>query len=506
MAKADMLSRLINTLTKAEKRYFRLYTALQQGSKDYVNLFDLLEKQAVNSTADLKKMFQQQYPGCSYDVCSKYLYKVLLDCLLHLRMQKHPTMALATGILKSEILFERSLHEDALRQLNKVQASAMDNEKHLLLLWAQQQEIQLLHLLNFPGITEEELRHKQSGIDQTIHTIQQVRQQTALYEIIRHRLLYRGSTRSIRQQEDLDELSTVMPPPLASSMVSMKVHLLFQAHYFLITGDHPAALRIFHTLNQLLETHPALFEDTPADHLLVIEGILDSLRAGKHYTELLQFLDKVKRFKSNSPYFEVMLQRLLFIYELGSYIDSGNFKSALLLQKQYAPLLEKNIYLLDISKQAEIHLYKALVYLGNEDINNAHNSIEQVLQQSNLYSALPIYRTFRLVHLLIQYELGNYDYIRYETRAFRRHLQPDTKRSYLLERTVIKFLSAGEVPSIYSFRNMLWKKISASFDKIRADKYERQQLRIFDFSAWIEARLKKKSLGEILKEKYERGL
>jgi hypothetical protein len=162
------------------------------------------------------------------------------------------------------------------------------------------------------------------------------------------------------------------------------------------------------------------------------------------------------------------------------------------------------MYLLDIGKQAEIYLYQALVHLGNDDINQAHNCIEQVLQQSSLYSSLPIYRTFRLVHLLIQYELGNYEYIRYETRAFRRNLQPDSKRSYLLERTVIKFLSSGEVPSVTTIRLALWKKINSSFDKIRTDKYERQQLKLFDFSAWIEAKLKKKPLGEILKEKHER--
>jgi hypothetical protein len=500
MAKADMLSRLINTLTKAEKRYFRMYTALQQGNKDYVNLFDLMEHQSFKSTAEVKLAFQQQYAGCSYDVCSKYLYKVLLDCLLHLRLQKQSTAMLTAGILKCDILFERSLHEDALKQLQKIQTTAASNEKHLLLLWAQQQEIQLLQQLNFSGITAEELSHKQSDIQHTLDDIQQIRKQTSLYETLRHTLLYRGSARTIRQQESVDVLHAEMPAPVPDSTTSLKTHLLFQAHYHLATSDHPAALQVFHQLNQLLETNPALFEDTPADHLLIIEGILDSLRAGKHYEELFSFVDKIKRLKSDSVYFEIMQQRLLFIYESGAYIDSGDFSFALKLLQQYAPTIRKNIPLMDISKQAEIYLYMALIYLGNEDINNAHNSLEQVLQ-SNLYSTLPIYRTCRLVHLLIQYELGNFEYIRYETRAFRRHLQPDARRSYMLERTVIKFLGSGEIPAVTSFRTALWKKINASFDKIRADKYERQQLKLFDFSAWIEAKLKRKSLGTVLQEK-----
>lgn len=505
MAKADMLNRLINTLTKAEKRYFRLYTSLQQGSKDYVHLFDLLEKQSFKNTAAIKEIFLQQHAGSSYEVCSKYLYKILLDCLLHLRLQRDQTAIITTGILKADILFERSLHEEALKQLQKIQGLAGERENELLLLWAKQQEIRLLNQLNFPDLTEAVLLQKQADINLSLKKLQQHHEQTSLYEILRHRLLYQGMARSVRQQEALDGLVTQEEILAASATPAVrKTHLLFQAHYFLITGDYTAALQLFHDLEILFETHAYLFDDTPADHLLVIEGILDSLRAAKRYKELHSFLDKVRRFKSDGAYFEVMVQRLLFIYELGSYIDSGNFPAALILQKQFAVTLQKNMHLLDIGKQAEIYLYQALVHLGNDDINQAHNAIDQVLQQSNLYSSLPIYRTFRLVHLLIQYELGNYEYIRYETRAFRRHLQPDSKRSYLLERTVIKFLSGGEVPAVTTIRLALWKKVNTSFDKIRADKYERQQLKLFDFSSWIEAKLKKKPLGEILKEKYER--
>lgn len=506
MAKADMLSRLINTLTKAEKRYFRLYTALQQGNKDYVNLFNLMERQTFKNTAAAKEAFLLQYKGSNYEVCSKYLYKILLDCLLHLRLQKNETALIATGILKSDILFERSLHEESLKQLHKVQHQAYERENNLLLLWAKQQEIQLLNQLNFPDLTADELLHKQTAIQTSIQQIQDLEQHSSLYITLRHRLLYQGIARTVRHQEALDELMQAELQANITTPAARKTQLLFQAHYALITSDYNTALQLFHDLEILLDTYPYLLEDTPADHLLVIEGILDSLRASKRYNDLHLFLDKVRRFKNESAYFEVMIQRLLFIYESGRYIDSGDFPAALTLQKQYTPALQKNMYLLDIGKQAEIYLYQALVYLGNDDINKAHQSIDHVLQQSNLYSSLPIYRTFRLVHLLIQYELGNYEYIRYETRAFRRNLQPDSKRSYMLERTVIKFLSGGELPAVTTIRQTLWKKINVSFDKIRADKYERQQLKLFDFSAWIEAKLKRKPLGEILKEKYEREL
>lgn len=489
MAKADMLGRLVNTLTKAEKRYFRLYSSMQQGNKDYVNLFDLLDKHSFSGPAAAKAAFQQQYAGSSYDVSGKYLYKVLLDCLLHMRLQREPLVA---GVLKAEILVERSLYEDALKQLQKTTEQADMRAQWILSLWGRQQEMQLMQLLNFPEITESELKEKQVALFTTTQQLARCHEQQALYEQLRYQWLYSGPARSVAERQALDELAA------REALVNAdpKIHLLFQAHYFLLSGEYTTALQYFYESAPLYEA--------PADQLLVIEGILYSLRAARRYKELLVFLDKVVRFKATSSYFGVMISRLLFIYSPALYIDGGEFHKALARHQEVFPDLQPHLHLLTLMQRAEIYLSRALVYLGDGDINNAHNMLDQVLQQSSLYSPLPLYRTFRLVHLLIQYELGNYEYIRYETRAFRRYLRPDNKRAFLLERTMIKFLSAGELPPVMAQRTALWKKLQGVFQQIRQDPYEKHQLQWFDFAAWTESRILRKPLQEILREKFER--
>lgn len=507
MAKADTLIRLVHTLTKAEKRYFRLYTSLQQGGKDYVKLFDLLEGNIFAHTTAARKAFSHAYPEASYEVCSKYLYKVIMDCLLHLRLQHNQHANLAGSLIKTTILFERSLHEKAQHELQRIQQSASKSEQHLLLLSALQQEMQAMHMLDFGEISEKELLTKQTAISSVIRSIRHNHQHHNLYELLRHRLLHKGTVRTAQQKEALNELLlheldlvSKMPP---ETLESIKTHLLFQANYFLITGNYKEALKTFYELNKLLETHEEVWAHTPAEHLYVIEGILDSLRSTGHYKELHLFLGKIRRFKSEAPYIEVMVHRLLFIYETASYIDCGDFEHALALHEEYGQILFRYMHLLDTGKQAEIHLYRALVHLGNEDSNSAYASLEQVLQHTGTYSHLPIFRTFKLIHLLLHYEMGNFEYIHYETRAFRRHLQADNKRSHLLERTVIRFLRLGELSPVMANRIAMWKKISQQFDKIRESRYEMQLMKLFDFSAWIEAKLKKQPLREILQEKYQ---
>ena len=44
MKPSSELFDLISTLTKSEKRFFKLQSSLQSGDKNYVRLFDLIEK------------------------------------------------------------------------------------------------------------------------------------------------------------------------------------------------------------------------------------------------------------------------------------------------------------------------------------------------------------------------------------------------------------------------------------------------------------------------------
>jgi hypothetical protein len=43
MDKTNTLILLVRSLSKGERRYFRLYSTLQEGGKDYMDLFEIIE-------------------------------------------------------------------------------------------------------------------------------------------------------------------------------------------------------------------------------------------------------------------------------------------------------------------------------------------------------------------------------------------------------------------------------------------------------------------------------
>ena len=82
MKKAPDLFHLIKSLNKSEKRYFKLSVSIQQGEKNYLRLFDVIDKQEIYNEKEIKTHFSGEVFIRQLDVTKNYLYKVLRPYLL----------------------------------------------------------------------------------------------------------------------------------------------------------------------------------------------------------------------------------------------------------------------------------------------------------------------------------------------------------------------------------------------------------------------------------------
>ncbi len=504
MSKNNTLYLLIHSLTKAEKRYIKLYTSLQKGNKDYLHVFELLEQR--NEIEAAKEIFSKKKKQSSFDASCKYLFKVITDCLLNVRSDDNMNTRLATGLMKANILFEKSIYEEGFKQLKKIQQEAAEQQQFLIQLQALQMEIYYHSNLNFHSITEKELIQKQIKIDELLKYQKNIHQHSSLYELLRHRQMYKSSIKTNEQKQELNDLViselNYNANPLANTFESQKIHLLFQAYYFIAVSDYKSALKTFYDVHTLFETHKKLWLETPIDYLSALEGLLESLHSIKHYKEMQFFLNKLQIIEKNTLYFGVMVERVRFIYSTRYYIDSGQFTEAAEIINEFTESLISHIDYLDLSKQAEIYMYLAIIALGENNINKAHKFLNKVLLEINLFYNLPVYRTFRLLHLLVHYELGNHEYIESETRSLKRTTGTSPIKAYKIEKIVFKFLVHKKMPTTSKNREKVWKQFKKLFDLCAADKYEYQLLKIFDFASWIESKIYKKPFDHILKVKF----
>jgi hypothetical protein len=66
---------------------------------------------------------------------------------------------------------------------------------------------------------------------------------------------------------------------------------------------------------------------------------------------------------------------------------------------------------------------------------------------------------------------------------------------------MLTFLNNQTPPTSKFDRLKLWAKVSEKLAHIEKDANERQALRIFDFTAWMESKIRKIPLIDVLKQK-----
>ena len=120
----DVLFQLIKSLTKAEKRNFKLYATRNKSGIDlkFVQLFDALDKQkAFDESQLLKKLPQikrQQIPNLK-----RHLYKQLLASLRLLHLPKNIDIELREQLDHVRILYNKGLYLQALKLLDRAKTN-----------------------------------------------------------------------------------------------------------------------------------------------------------------------------------------------------------------------------------------------------------------------------------------------------------------------------------------------------------------------------------------------
>ena len=75
----------------------------QEGAKDYLGLFDIIEQSSLADTDSIKTQFAQRYPKSVIYNTTRYLGKLLTDTLIQGKMEKDPVFGMLQDIMRLEM-------------------------------------------------------------------------------------------------------------------------------------------------------------------------------------------------------------------------------------------------------------------------------------------------------------------------------------------------------------------------------------------------------------------
>ncbi len=487
MAQFEDLHLLTQSLSKSEKRYFKMTSALQEGGKAYRSLFDLLEKE--NSLEVVKAKFLKQAPNAIVETAGKHLYKILMRSLRMYEAERNLDNRLLGLVAEIKILFNKGLTTLCFSEINRGKKLALESEKFLFYLMLARMEQQFLSALQFPDIDEATLVGKQAKIKDVLLQESSVHEHSSLYELISYRYTYNGLVRSEIDSRKLNDLLLeefqTNRAKLFRSYKSDKFHLHFQAIYFLMAGDATQSLKEFYALNSLLAENRIHFENDPIHYLYLLNGILTTLRLIKKYEDMNFFIARLKSLSTSSESTELLRRHFILFHSTAVLIDNKKYDEALTVAKDIE-IFEPQRTAFNVASMTLVQTI--IIHFWKKEYNSALKYLGKLQVIPEKYMSPPVYVLGRLLYLLLHLELNNEDHLSYSIRSLERKLKKSS-RMFKLEKLTLTLVSKLIV-SADSKQGSLLEHYVEDIDTLsRNHPYELHLLALFNFQEWAKSKI-----------------
>ena len=129
MAKSTPLFLLIKSLSKTEKRYFKLFAGQQGDAQNYLKIFEFIDKMEAYDEQLLREKFAGEPFLKHLHVTKNYLYKLILKGMRNYHSHKTVHSKIQNNLLDIEILHRRELFGQAEKIVDRTIELARRYEK-----------------------------------------------------------------------------------------------------------------------------------------------------------------------------------------------------------------------------------------------------------------------------------------------------------------------------------------------------------------------------------------
>jgi len=508
----EALFELIQSMTKSEKRYFKLVSSRHSigGENNYIRIFDALEKMKSYEEELVFIMFKGEAFLNRFSITKKTLYDHILSALDAFHSSNSIDAQLFKVLHSVDILHNKSLYDQSKRILRSAEKLA---QKH------QKKEIELL-IVN----KQQRLLETYGNLQLTNEVVKEIegRSQNCLFELEIHNRLWtikaalflRLAKKGIARSDDdileytaiVEKLNEIDFLKLSSSETQYLYRHIKSAYFYAI-GDMQQAL------DQLNEIIRSFSEDEVNNiesnkKLSVLTNAIYISDKMDDYRSSLKYLSNLKSMTSGlnaNEDLSIKLFSSISSIELNLNLRKGDFKNALKLSGS----IEENLTKFDDKivpiRRAFLEFKMAVIHIGLKNFNEALRWVNKILNDSELDKTEDIIGYTQLLDLLIHIELNNENLLPYSLKNTLRFFKT-RNRLYSFEKVFLNFISKL-IKSEDKFETVdLWAELFEELQELKDDAFESVALDYFDFKSWVESKIKNKSFDIIIREHYNENI
>ncbi len=506
---SDQLHQLIKSLTKAEKRYFKLYSSRHTiGEKNnYQIIFDAIDKQSEYDEPAILKKFKNEAFVNKFSITKNRLYDSILKSLDAFHANSSIEAGLKRQIHCAEILYKKSLYKQSAKQLRSAKKTAYKYEKHTSLLEIFMWEKLLIEKDNYTSIGQNELA---AILDQDLLILDKIRNYSQFWNIKSELFQLLHQQGRARSANELARFKNLIDNTLLSSEdralyfeTQYLYHHIYSAYYF-AAGDYPHCYDHLTKLVKHIETNRDKFKEEPNIYFSVLTNLIyvgSQLKAFKEvfgYLEKLRALPETLSVNTNED-LDIKLFSSTNSIELTLYAITGQFDKGI----DMVPQIEEGFRLygdkINSVRRAYLEANIAILHFCNEDYNQALKWSNQLLNNANIDKTLDIFCFTQILNLLIHLELGNKRLAPYALKSAQRYMQT-RNRVYRFESVMLSFINKALKAKDEESLDQLYLDLNAGLSELYDDPFERAAFEYFDFPSWVQSKIEKRPYKEIVLE------
>lgn len=505
--KQEPLFDLVKSLTKAEKRNFKLYATRQTGNSDamFITLFDTIDTMDYYDESKIFKrcsVKKSQLPNMK-----AHLYRQILVSVRLINVHHNPTISLREQIDFARILYDRGLYRQSLKILDKTKKTAIQWEQLTLSLEIVEFEksIEILHITRSATTRAEQLSAQTTELCNKIDNSNQLSNISIQLYGLYLKLGY------IRSERDLLLVTTFFKPKLdlysPSSLSFTELMHYYQAMMWYSYIQHDFKLCFKYSL-KVIKLFEAREELRPLYYDQLLKGY-------SRYLETLFLTRNYKRLKSTLKYFEtnlmsemelindhaIILSKLTYFFsKINVHFLEGSFTEALAMIPRIDEFLLKYDSHLDAHYKMLFYYKIACLYFGAGRYHQTIEYLQRIISTKDSNTRRDLQCFARMLNLIASYEAGEDDNLDYQIRSVFAFIVK-MNDMHGVQKEMLKFLKRLN----YIYASDFKKELTSLYEKIKPYEqhpYERRPFFYLDVISWLESKIRDVSVETIIQEKF----
>ncbi len=502
MTPSTELFDLIKSMSKSEKRLFKVDGSKDGKDRQFLLLFNAVEKMKHYDEASLKRDFDGEPFLKNLAMSKRYLKERIMNCLRRFGNYPIDRLKVAEVLANVRIFKEKGLVAQAFKEIRRLQKQLRKEESFAYLHLALNVEYVLLTSAMDPkqNLRLLEVQEDQHFVLKTLNVAQTIRSvYSKLLVLEQQNRVARTIEQIVEAKGILDLLNNISAEHLPSYIARWD---FFNCHsqYYAYIGSPIQALPFNRKLLKLFRTRDEKFQqENFSHHLGMVQNYLSACLGGREFIDFQEQLNFLKSHAVDHKY----ARQLWILYALYYFNNSGNFSEGCKLVKEE---LSSNAFGWDMFYSfLRPHLFTqiAYAYFGNSEFETAIDWIERIKQTRTEQEDL--YFFAHIVQVICHYELGNMQLIESLYRSVYRSLKK-AERIHGLEQVLLKIFRESLKAKDRAELLKVFRTSVRPLASLRSSPKTWSNFYFIDYAAWAESKAEGLSFQNCVKEKFRENV